>query len=191
LNFEEKIATILNDPSAKYVHLASYMSLDINLQSIRLTFFAPPDEVLRRKHRRHDIQWSALWDAMTGNPLSILEHADFGSVLELMENVDHPDAPGDPEKRKKIIKFILHIILSYHIIDDEYDIEKLGAHNTLPTHLKFHHHNFFDKQPIRLRVTKKLIPPFTWINLFTRIIFGNIHATNGDSSFISKLCDCD
>jgi hypothetical protein len=27
--------------------------------------------------------------------------------------------------------------------------------------------------------------------LFTRIIFGNIHATNGDSSFISKLCDCD
>jgi len=168
----------------------------------RLTFFAPPDEVLRRKHGHSDLQWSALdldelWDGMTANPLSLLEYADLGSALDLMDNVDHPNHPGNPEKRKKIIKFILHVILSYHVIDAEYDIEKLGAHNTLPSHLKFPH--LFDHQPVRLRFERLLIPPITWVNLFTKIFFGNISATNGKASFvidvrdfltINRICSC-
>ena len=166
-----------------------------------MTFFAPPDEVLRRKRGHHaHLQWSALdglWDGMAANPLSLLEYADLGSTLDLMDNVDHPEAPGDPEKRKKIIKFILHVILSYHVIDAEYDIEKLGAHNTLPSHLKFPH--LFDHQPIRLRFERILIPPMTWINLFSKIFFGNISATNGEIFLvfnfrvfltINRFCSC-
>jgi uncharacterized surface protein with fasciclin (FAS1) repeats len=162
LKFEENIAALLNDSSSK------------------LTFFAPPDAVLRRKHRRHrppHLQSSALWDAMTADPLSILEHVDLGSSIDLMDNVDLSDDGTDPEKRKKIIKFILHVVLSYHLLDSEYDIEKLAANNTLPSHLKFHH--LFEQQPIRLRVSKTLIPPITSINFFSKIFFANISATNG------------
>jgi hypothetical protein len=124
---------------------------------------------------------------MAANPLSLLEHADLGSALDLMDNVDHPRTPGNPEKRKKIIKFILHVILSYHVIDAEYDIEKLGAHNTLPSHLKFP--RLFDHQPIRLRFERILIPPITWINLFSKIFFGNISATNGEAPLVFNIRD--
>lgn len=120
---------------------------------------------------------------MATNPLTILEHTDIGDALDLIDRVDHPDHPGDPEKRKKIIKFILHVILSYHVIDGEYDIEKLGAHNTVPSHLKFHH--VLDNQPIRLRVESTLIPPVTWVNFFSRI-FLPVSATNGEAYIILK-----
>jgi hypothetical protein len=171
--------------------LAHYVCPDGDYESIRLTFFAPPDEVLRRKRDHHPhLQWSALdelWDGMMADPLSLLEYTDLGNALDLMDNVDHPDAPCDPEKRKKIIKFILHVILSYHAIDAEFDIEKLGAYNTLPSHLKFPH--LFDHQPIRLRVERTLIPPLTWINLFSKVIFGNISATNGETPITFKTGD--
>ena len=149
----------------------------------RLTFFAPPDAVLRRKHGHHHphrLQCSDLDEldvtGMTSDPLSFLEHTTLGSAIDLMDNIDLPKCPGDPEKRKKIIKFILRIVLSYHVLDAEYDIEKLGTANTLPTHLRSDH--LFDHQPIRLRVQQTLVPPFTWVNFFSKI-FLNISATNG------------
>jgi uncharacterized surface protein with fasciclin (FAS1) repeats len=159
LNYEEDIAALLKDPSAN------------------VTFFAPPDAALRRKHGHHrppHKQRPAFWDGMSANPLSVLEHTDLAAAVDLIDNV-HPDHPGDPEKRKKIIKFILHVILSYHVIDGEYDIEKLGAHNTIPSHLKFRH--VFDNQPIRLRVGSTLLPSIT-INFFSKIFLG-VSATNG------------
>jgi hypothetical protein len=122
-----------------------------------------------------------------GQPVKSSGYADLGSALGLLDNVDRPHAPGDPEKRKKIIKFILHVVLSYHVIDAEYGIEKLGAHNTLPSHLKFP--NLFDNQPIRLRFERTLVPPITWINLFSKIFFGNISATNGEASIAFNIRD--
>lgn len=147
---------------------------------ISLTFFAPPDDVLRRHRHSQDLDWSTLdesSDDMT-DPFHLMDIADLGQVLDLLDSVDKPHHPWDPEKRKKIIKFILHAILSYHIIPADLDTEKLGLNNTFPTHLEFPH--IFDNQPLRLRVQKLIFPPITSVNFFSKILYANIPATNGE-----------
>ena len=153
---------------------------------ISLTFFAPPDDVLRRPKHCHsqELDWSTLDELSDGmtDPSHLIDFADLGGALDLLDSVDKPHCPGDPEKRKKIIKFILHAILSYHIIPADLDTEKLGLNNTFPTHLKFPH--IFDNQPLRLRVQKLIFPPITSVNLFSKILHANILATNGGLTFL-------
>lgn len=159
-------------PSRLILHYLSTL-LMLNTSQFRLTFFAAPDAALRRKRGHHHPHKQL--SEMSSSPLTILEQIDLADALDLIDSADHP---SDPEERKKIIKFILHVILSYHVIDGEYDIEKLGAHNTVPSHLKFHH--VFDNQPIRLRVENTLMPPATWVNFFSRS-FLTVSATNGEA----------
>jgi len=109
--------------------------------------------------------------------LLLMDFGDLGRALDLLDNVDKPDVPGDPKKREKIIKFILHAILSYHVIPASLDIEKLGLNNTFPTHLEFPH--IFDNQPLRLRVQHLIFPPITSVNFFSKILHA-ISATNGE-----------
>ena len=155
----------------------------MNTFSISLTFFAPPDDVLRRPKRDNNLrklEWATV-DALSDDDLSsLLEFADLGQVLDLLED-DEGHLPDDPEKRKKILKFILHALLSYHIIPKDYDIVGLGLNNTFATSLVFPH--VFDGQPLRLKIQQTLVPPVTTINLYARVI-QSTSATNGENSLI-------
>ncbi|KAF9532376.1 FAS1 domain-containing protein [Crepidotus variabilis] len=164
LDFVEDIATLLNSTDAK------------------LTFFAPPDEALRRPKRHEDrhARWASVIayedDAagMSANRFS----EDLPGALDLLEDLDHPSWPSDPKKRKAILKVIIRALLKYHIIpEDGYDSAQLGRNTTYATGLKVS--ALFDAQPFRLRVEQKAILPLTTINFYARIIHPNIKATNG------------
>lgn len=135
----------------------------------------------KRDNNLRELEWATVDALSDGDLLSLLEFADFGQVLDLLED-DEGHLPDDPEKRKKILKFILHAILSYHIIPKDYDIFGLGLNNTFPTKLVFPH--AFDGQPLRLKIQQTLIPHVTTINLYARVI-QSTSATNGENSFIT------
>jgi len=84
----------------------------------------------------------------------------------------------DHEKKKRILKVILRVILEYHIIPTAaYDIITLGHNSTYPTSLVVP--GVLDSQPQRLRVKQTIIPPLTFINFYAKVIKPNVKASNG------------
>ncbi|KAF8964070.1 FAS1 domain-containing protein [Flammula alnicola] len=169
LNFVEDVATLLNDSSA------------------HLTFFAPPDRVLRRPpgsppHRNLSSIDSFVGNSNVDESVFLTEFRDLTEALGLLDELDLTNSASlgslDDEKRKKILKIILRAILSYHILPTAaYDIVDFGNNITYPTKLSIS--GALDGQPLRLRVTQTVIPPATTINFFTRIIHHDVKATNG------------
>jgi uncharacterized surface protein with fasciclin (FAS1) repeats len=171
LNFVDDIASLLNDSSA------------------HLTFFAPPDKVLRGPEHHHrppsapSPEWSSFDKMVTQSSLDeaayITEFRDLTTALDLLDQLELASSENaDDDKWKKILKIILRAILNYHIIPTAgYDISGLSHNLTYPTNLAIP--GVFDGKPLRLRVTQTYIPPVTSINFFTKIRHPNVKSTNG------------
>ncbi|KDR81415.1 hypothetical protein GALMADRAFT_239299 [Galerina marginata CBS 339.88] len=170
LNFVEDVGTLLDDPSA------------------HLTFFAPPDRVLRRPDHgppssSSSLGWSVIDKIIKYSDFDgagyIAEFRDLTDALQLLDKLDEaPSDLPDADKRKKFLKLILRAILNYHIIPtDGYDSGALANNLTYPSNLAMP--GAFDGKPLRLRVAQTYIPPATTVNFYTRIVQSNIEASNG------------
>ncbi|KAF9567646.1 FAS1 domain-containing protein [Agrocybe pediades] len=173
LNFVEDVAEYLNQTDSQ------------------LTFFAPPDEVLRRPHphKSHGIlesrslEWLNV-DAVAADPFTsndeiayYLGSANLVDALQLLDEVDVSDDDDKKERRKKILKIIIRALLQYHIVPEAYDIKELGHNTTYPTKLAIP--GALDGKPLRLRVAQSLIPQAYFINFFIRVVHSDLKADNG------------
>ncbi|TFK42817.1 FAS1 domain-containing protein [Crucibulum laeve] len=160
INYIEDVVSLLNDSSA------------------RITFFAIPDEALRPHRKRikdsDDCEDSLepLQTSFIGEPQTLADNLLTLEEIEL-SSLDEPDK----EKRKRAIKAIIRAVLAYHILPDPHDIISLGENNTFATNLTVD--GALDSQPLRLRVSQSVIPPLTFINLFTKVTRPNIKTSNG------------
>ncbi|KAF8197430.1 FAS1 domain-containing protein [Pholiota molesta] len=161
INFVEDIASLLNDTTSD------------------LTFFAPPDQVLRRPRGSPPPRNLTSIGDLLGDSIITSGYPDLTEVLPLIDELDTVlDGTPDQDKRKKIAKVILRAILSYHIIPGTaYNVVSLASNITYPTHLQIA--GAFDGEPLRLRITHNVIPPATHINFYTRIAHPDVKATNG------------
>lgn len=160
-----------------------------------MTFFAPPDEVLRPPHppKRHGesltqesklAKWSNIDNAFISfddvDVAYFLGSTDLVDALELLDEVDVTDIDdGDDkkEKRKKILKVIIRAILQYHILPTAYDIKELGHNTTYPTKLNIS--NALDGKPLRIRVAQSFLPPAYTVNFYARVVHSDHKARNG------------
>ncbi|KAF5330776.1 hypothetical protein D9619_005655 [Psilocybe cf. subviscida] len=175
LTYVEDIAALLNDSSA------------------RVTFFAPPDKVLRRPREKICSHGICLPDLSTPSmpfsnldtvsefdvPALISEYGNFGEAIRAMEELESMDRVREPDddKRKKIIKAVIRAILRYHILPGVFNLERFGENLTYGTNLTVR--GALDDQALRLRISRSVIPPATKINFFTRITRPDIKALNG------------
>ncbi|EDR11024.1 uncharacterized protein LACBIDRAFT_232955, partial [Laccaria bicolor S238N-H82] len=134
--------------------------------SVKITFFAPPDKALRRKHHH----------LLTEEDIYHGSH-DLANLAYLIDAKTSLHKPDD-EKRKRFIKAILRSILSYHIIPiGSLDIASLGLNTTFPTNLTIP--GALASQPLRVRVQRSFLPARTTVNLYARITRSDVMATNG------------
>lgn len=83
----------------------------------------------------------------------------------------------DKEKKRKILKIILHAILSYHILPTQLDAVALVDNSTYATKLVLP--KSLGGQSLRIKVARGLIPPVSTINVFSIIVRPDRAATNG------------
>jgi hypothetical protein len=164
-------------------------------RAFSVTFFAPPDKVLRRPREKscpHNMCFPDLSTQITSFsrletvseldiPAMISEYGDFREAIRAMEELESMDRVREPddEKRRKIIKAVIRAILLYHILPGVYNLERLGENMTYATNLTVG--GALDDQALRLRISQSVIPPATKINFFTRITHPDIKALNGMS----------
>ncbi|KAH9484198.1 Fasciclin-like arabinogalactan protein [Psilocybe cubensis] len=184
INFVEDVVSLLDD------------------SSVELTFFAPPDQALHHPDHPHKLlppiagerpeqtigSYSRLKASIrqdiktTGNVDEFKYISEFKNLEDAIELLDQFEAlsnddDGDDKKCKEILKFILRAVLHYHIIPESHDVHELTRNTTYPTKLTIP--GASDGQPLRLRVSQSVIPPFTAINFFVRVSHPNIKANNG------------
>ncbi|GLB35188.1 putative protein with four repeated domains in the fasciclin I family of proteins [Lyophyllum shimeji] len=152
INFVDGIASILNDSSKE------------------MTFFAVPNSALHPpKHRKRcDVS-----DSLQG-------YYDLSDAIDLIDGLDGLDSDGhkkDKEKCRKILKKVVHAILSYHILPEKIEVAILADNNTRATHLKLD--NALDGEPLRMRLTKGFLSPLPVINMYSKVNRPNGTATNG------------
>lgn len=111
--------------------------------------------------------------------------SDFGILVEALDFLDQfeaafiDDDDEDKDKCKRVLKLILKAILQYHIIPDQpYDVAQLARNTTYPTNLVVP--GALDGKPLRLRVSRNILPPSTSINFYTKIRRPDVKATNGN-----------
>lgn len=122
----------------------------------------------------------------TGNTNEVnymTEFRNLADAIELLDEFEESSTASDEGKKwKEILKVILRAVLHYHIIPSEsYDIADLNRNTTYPTKLVIP--GASDDQPLRLRVSQSIIPPFTAINFFVKVLHPNIKADNGRLSW--------
>lgn len=174
-----------------------------------LTFFAPPDKALRRPDHPHKpppgapreprkpphdslqaarigsystLKSSIIHDIKTTSNVDefkyISEFRNLEDAIALLDEFEELSVDNEDDKKcKEILKIILRAVLHYHIIPENYDINELNRNTTYPTKLVIP--GASDGQPLRLRVSQSVIPPFTAINFFVRVSHPNIKADNG------------
>jgi hypothetical protein len=183
INFVEDIASLLNDTTSECVDCLLLFKPSITSIPCSLTFFAPPDQVLRRPRGSPPPRNLTSIGDLLGDSIITSGYPDLTEVLPLIDELDTVlDGAPDKDKRKKIAKVILRAILSYHIIPGTaYNVVSLASNITYPTHLQIA--GAFDGEPLRLRITHNVIPPATHINFYTRIAHPDVKATNGQLFF--------
>lgn len=94
--------------------------------------------------------------------------------LAAMES-SHDDS--EKKRRRKFLRMLIRVILSYHIIPGEVSTQKLSEVSTYPTNLslRFAMHN----EPQRIRVESSLIPPSTTVNFYSKVVSANTQTMNG------------
>lgn len=127
----------------------------------------------------------------------VSQYRDLVDLVPVLEDLDNSDLSqaatddddrDDKEKRKKIFKIILRAILSYHILPDGYDIAELTKNATYPTKLQIH--DVLDGEPLRLRVSRNVLPPSVHINFYARVLHPDVKASNGRPSCTIPVYPC-
>ncbi len=150
-----------------------------------LTFFAPPDAVLRpppgspppRPKNVTPFDAVRFSEGDENSMLALIaQYRDLAEVAPMLEELDITTDEED-DKRKKIFKIVLRAILSYHILPGAaYGIPDLTKNVTYPTNLRIP--GAFGGESLRLRVTQSVFPPAVHVNFVTKVI-REFKATNG------------
>jgi hypothetical protein len=144
-----------------------------------VTFFATPDDGLRRPRRRK----RHLGTLRSLDDLSVLletySHYDLPEIMAEAEDLDgFFDPSKDKERRKALIKMLVKAILFYHVVPKGTDIDSLTHNTTYATNLIVPDYAL-DHEALRVRVSTKIIPPSVQINFFSTVVKANIGAKNG------------
>ena len=148
-----------------------------------LTFFAPPDAVLRPPPgsppppHKNVTPFDAISFAEGDEDFMLALISQYRDLAEVAPMLEELDITADDDKRKKIFKIILRAILSYHILPGTaYGIPDLTKNVTYPTNLRIP--GTFGGEPLRLRVTHSIFPLAVHVNFVTKIL-RDFKATNG------------
>ncbi|KAK0445436.1 hypothetical protein EV421DRAFT_1708438, partial [Armillaria borealis] len=143
----------------------------------RVTFFATPDWALRKPDEdtlQDLLRYSG--DVMQAQP----EMYDLSTAIHAYEELAAMESSHDDsekKRRRKFLRMLIRVILSYHIIPGEVSTQKLSEVSTYPTKLslRFAMHN----EPQRIRVESSLIPPSTTVNFYSKVVSANTQTMNG------------
>ncbi|KAK0210408.1 hypothetical protein DFS33DRAFT_1293019 [Desarmillaria ectypa] len=149
----------------------------LNDSSSRMTFFATPDWALRKPEEdapKDLFRYNG--DVMQAQP----EMYDLSTAIHAYEELAAIESSHDnseKKRRRKFLRMLIRVILSYHIIPGEVDTQKLSEVSTYPTNLslRFAMHD----EPQRIRVESSLIPPSTTINFYSKVVSANTQTMNG------------
>jgi hypothetical protein len=99
-------------------------------------------------------------------------------MLHEANSLDALDEDEDKERRRKIIKYIVSAVLSYHVIPQPFDVLALAKNSTHGTNLTLPDGSL-DGKPLRVRVGRAPFSPALTINLFSRVEGPEIVTSNG------------
>ena len=179
---------ILLQSSQTISFVALYNVLSNHLNYIRrLTFFAPPDRVLRQSNflASNNLSFLRTQDVTNGSLeysllSSLSQLRDLAGIVDLIEESTSgiSRAAKDGTDQQVALKTILRAILSYHIVPKiAYDLASLENNVTYPTQLRVP--GAFAGKPLRLRVAQNALLPTVNINFATKILHPDIKVTNG------------
>ncbi|KAJ9119632.1 hypothetical protein QFC22_003341 [Naganishia vaughanmartiniae] len=165
---ELTIWQLLNKDQDKYSKVTKLISLIPKAKEVlddregSITFFAPENSGIPDPHHHHHHG-----DDDDDDDESLTKLAQNPSIESLYRHhvkisEGHHDDDDDEKKRrrKEIFKFIVGQVLKYHGLPEALTASELASNNSVATALipKF---GANDGQPLRLRVEKQLVPPFT------------------------------
>jgi uncharacterized surface protein with fasciclin (FAS1) repeats len=159
-----------NDDFSKIMRLIKYDDSITDIldgSSHGLTFFAPNNDALPDPRHKKDLR------AIQVHHQDALSHLSFH-----MDTLDDDDDDDDKERKRRLFKTILHQVLLYHLLPYDTTSTRLGLNSTVETALVANDGSF-DGQPRRLKIEKTLVPPTITLNMYAKVIQGDIEATNG------------
>lgn len=150
-------------------------------RSASVTFFATPDWALT--HHGHHGHCSDLstFDHMKEEDVAafaVSHRCHWDDVMTAAEDLHGPGLLDDKkERRKKILKLLIHAILAYECMPEALSIYSLGITATYSSKLAIP--GIRGGERLRIRLEQNIFPPSTSINFYSKIVESDIQTSNG------------
>ncbi|EKM82879.1 hypothetical protein AGABI1DRAFT_68913 [Agaricus bisporus var. burnettii JB137-S8] len=150
-------------------------------KNANVTFFATPDWALT--HHGHHGHCSDLstFDHMKEEDVAafaISHRCHWVDVMTAAQDLHGPGLLDDKkERRKKILKLLIHAILAYECMPEALSVYSLGINATYSSKLAIP--GIRGGERLRIRVEQNIFPPSTSINFYSKIVESDIQTSNG------------